>query len=46
MIDQDYDEGYRNDIAVGAKRSPKFILGFGLLALSAGYRLTVQNARP
>ena len=46
VIDQDYDEGYRNDIAVGEKLSPKFKIGFVLLALSAAFRLTVQNARP
>ena len=46
MIDQDYDEGYRKDIAIGKKRSPKFIIGFDFLALSAAYRLTVQNAQP
>ena len=46
VIDQDYEEGYHYDIAVGKKRSPKFIIGFDLLALSAAYRLTVQNARP
>jgi hypothetical protein len=34
VIDQDYDEGYHDDIAVGKKRSPKFIIGFGLLAMS------------
>lgn len=34
MIDQDYDEGYHDDIPVREKRSSKFILGFGLLALS------------
>lgn len=46
MIGQDYEEGYNYDIAVGKKRSPKFIIGFDFLALSAAYRLTVQNARP
>ena len=46
VIDQDYEEGYQYDIAVGKKRSPKFIIGFDFLALSAAYRLTVQNARP
>ena len=34
MIDQDYDEGYHDDIPVRKKRSPKFIAGFGLVALS------------
>ena len=34
MIDQDYDEGYHDDLPVRKKRSSKFILGFALLALS------------
>lgn len=34
MIDQDYDEGYHDDIPVREPRSPKFILGLGMLALS------------
>ena len=34
MIDQDYDEGYHDDIPVRKPRSPKFIIGFGLLAMS------------
>ena len=34
MIDEDYDEGYHDDIPVREKRSPKFILGLGMLALS------------
>lgn len=34
MIDQDYDEGYHDDIPVREKRSPRFIVGFGLVALS------------
>ncbi len=34
MIDQDYDEGYHDDIPEGKRRSPNFIIGFGLLALS------------
>lgn len=34
MIDQDYDEGYHDDLPVRKKRSPKFIIGFGMLALS------------
>ena len=35
MIEQDYDEGYHDDIPVREKRSSKFILGLGMLALSA-----------
>ena len=35
MIDQEYDEGYHDDIPVREKRSPKFIIGFGLLLMSA-----------
>lgn len=34
MIDQDYDEGYHDDIPVREKRSPKFIVGLGMLAIS------------
>lgn len=34
MIDQDYDEGYHDDIPERKRRSPNFIIGFGLLALS------------
>ena len=34
MVDQDYDEGYHDDVPVREKRSPKFILGVGMLALS------------
>jgi hypothetical protein len=34
VINQDYDEGYHDDIPVREKRSSKFILGFSLLALS------------
>ena len=34
MIDQDYDEGYHDDIPVREKRSSKFIIGFGMVALS------------
>lgn len=34
MVDQDYDEGYHDDIPTRKKRSPNFIIGFGLLALS------------
>ena len=34
MIDQESDEGYHDDIPVRQKRSPKFILGLGMLALS------------
>ena len=34
MIDQDYDEGYHDDMSVRKRRSPKFIIGFGMLALS------------
>ena len=35
VIDQDYDEGYHDDVPVRRRRSPNLILGFGLLALSA-----------
>jgi hypothetical protein len=35
VIEQDYDEGYHDDIPVREKRSSKFILGLGMLALSA-----------
>jgi hypothetical protein len=35
VIDQDYDEGYHDDVPVREKRSSKFILGLGMLALSA-----------
>ena len=35
MVEQEYDEGYHDDIPVREKRSPKFILGFGMIALSA-----------
>ena len=35
MIEEDYDEGYHDDIPVREKRSSKFILGLGMLALSA-----------
>jgi hypothetical protein len=35
VIDQDYDEGYHDDLPVREKRSSKFILGLGMLALSA-----------
>lgn len=34
MIDQDYDEGYHDDMPVRKRRSPKFIIGFGMLAIS------------
>ena len=34
MVTQEYDEGYHDDIPVREKRSPKFILGFGMIALS------------
>jgi len=34
VVDQDYDEGYHDDVPVREKRSPKFILGVGMLALS------------
>jgi hypothetical protein len=34
VIDQESDEGYHDDIPVREKRSPKFILGLGMLALS------------
>lgn len=34
MIDQESDEGYHDDIPVREKRSPKFILGLGMLAFS------------
>jgi hypothetical protein len=34
VIDQDYDEGYHDDIPERKRRSPNFIIGFGLLALS------------
>jgi hypothetical protein len=35
VIEEDYDEGYHDDLPVREKRSPKFILGLGMLALSA-----------
>lgn len=35
MIEEDYDEGYHDDVPVREKRSSKFILGLGMLALSA-----------
>jgi hypothetical protein len=35
VIEEDYDEGYHDDIPVREKRSSKFILGLGMLALSA-----------
>lgn len=34
MIDQDYDEGYHDDIPVRRRSSSNFIIGFGLVALS------------
>jgi hypothetical protein len=34
VIDQDYSEGYHDDIPVRKRRSPNFIIGFGLLAIS------------
>jgi hypothetical protein len=34
LIDQEFDESYHDDIPVRQKRSPKFILGLGMLALS------------
>ena len=34
MIEEDYDEGYHDDVPVREKRSSKFILGLGMLALS------------
>ena len=34
MIDEDYDEGYHDDIPVREKRSPKLIIGLGMLAMS------------
>ena len=34
MIDQDYDEGYHDDIPVRRRSSSTFIIGFGLVALS------------
>jgi len=34
VIDQESDEGYHDDIPVREKRSPKFILSLGMLALS------------
>jgi len=34
VIDEDYDEGYHDDVPVREKRSPKFILGLGMLAFS------------
>jgi hypothetical protein len=34
VVEQEYDEGYHDDIPVREKRSPKFILGVGMLALS------------
>ncbi len=43
MIDQDYDEGYHDDIPERKRRSPNFIIGFGLLALSmAGVTLAAS----
>jgi hypothetical protein len=35
VVEQEYDEGYHDDIPVREKRSPKFIFGFGMIALSA-----------
>jgi len=35
VIEEDYDEGYHDDLPVREKRSSKFILGLGMLALSA-----------
>jgi hypothetical protein len=34
VIDQDYDEGYHDDMPVRKRPSSTFIIGFGLLALS------------
>jgi len=34
VIDQDYSEGYHDDVPVRKKSSPNFIIGFGLLAIS------------
>jgi hypothetical protein len=34
VIDQDYDEGYHDDIPVRRRSSSNFIIGFGLVALS------------
>jgi hypothetical protein len=34
VIDQDYDEGYHDDIPVRRRSSSTFIIGFGLVALS------------
>jgi len=34
VIDQDYSEGYHDDVPVRKRGSSKFIIGFGLLALS------------
>ena len=34
MIDQEYDEGYHDDIPVRKRPSSTFIIGFGLIALS------------
>ena len=43
MVDQDYDEGYHDDIPVRKKRSPNFIIGFGLLAMSVvGFTLAAN----
>ena len=43
MIDQDYSEGYHDDIPVRKRRSPNFIIGFGLLAMSVvGFTLAAN----
>lgn len=43
MIDQDYDEGYHDDIPARKKKSPNFIIGFGLLAMSVvGFTLAAN----
>ena len=43
MVDQDYDEGYHDDIPVRKRRSPNFIIGFGLLAMSVvGFTLAAN----
>jgi hypothetical protein len=43
VVDQDYDEGYHDDIPARKKRSPNFIIGFGLLAMSVvGFTLAAN----
>jgi hypothetical protein len=43
VVDQDYDEGYHDDIPARKKRTPNFIIGFGLLAMSVvGFTLAAN----